>query len=439
MTNAQSCAEEFSDYEKVYLQMSRAFKPLGKEHWGVHTVCSLSAGNGITALSVRNAWTCLAVEFPGLMVKPVGFTKEIGALLEKNLEDWLDETFFLSKDSTVDQIIQSAGPTRDLPALYFLPQSLELVFISQHWRTDALGCCMLLDRFFEHLAARTLSIELLAHQKPRISPSFEQAAGASFDVNPEVQKYAKDTIASFHAKAVQSGGLPYEGDNKTLPGDTQHLELSLSTTQTASIVKVCRSKSISVSAAIHTGLAHTYFSFASSDAEKQAGYTTVMAVNARPHLQEPYNTPSHACQTYVASITPTVRLASDFVSAARDLTHEYKSWCTPQLLQSLCWAYKYHRDALSAGPPAKPPSGVTLSSLGVVEKFLKAEYGDIKVKKFRFGVSMMTRQTLLYAWTFRGQLTLSLDYNEAYYSKEVAQEVLERVRRYICIGLGVKL
>ncbi|KAF2172598.1 hypothetical protein M409DRAFT_49156 [Zasmidium cellare ATCC 36951] len=435
-------AEEFSDYEKVYLQMSRAFKPIGKEHWGIHCVCSIASNSTehkFTKTDVRAAWKCLAVEFPGLTVRPVEFTKHFETLNENVVEDWAEATFFSSNDSTADEIIQSSGP-RDLPSLYFLPKSMELVFLSQHWRTDALGCCMIFDKLIEHLAKKTSPVELLAESRRWPSPCLETAAGASFDVDEETKKYAKDTISSFHAKAVQSGGLPYQGDNKLLPGKTQHRELALSVSQSDSVVEACKKQNISVSAAVHTALARTYFSFAESNEDKQKGYTTVMATNARPHLQPPYNEPAHACQTYVASITPTVPYDSDFVSAARELSNEYKTWCTPQLMKSLCWAYKFHRDALfAAGPPAKPPSGVTLSSLGVVEKFFPGQYGDIEVENFRFGVSMMTRQTLLYAWTFRGQLTLSLDYNEAYYEESMVQEVLERVKKHLGEGLQVLL
>lgn len=434
-------SEEFSDYEKVYLQMSRAFKPIGKEHWGVHCVCFItkSTGQAVTEDEVRNAWKCLALQYPGLTVRPVEFTKHFEDLSETVLQHWLEETFHSTTNSTADQIIQSSGP-RDLPSLYFLPASSELVLLSQHWRTDALGCCMILDSLVEHISENSFPQDLSSKCQLRPSPCLEMAAGASFDVDEETKKYAKEAIASFHAKAVQSGGLPYQGDKTLLPGNTQHRELVLSTSETRDVVQACKAKNISVSAAVHTALARTYFSFAESDDDRRKGYTTVMATNARPHLQPPYDEPAHACQTYVASITPTVPYDSDFIAAARDLTHEYKTWCTPQLMRSLCWAYKYHRDALfAAGPPPKPPSGVTLSSLGVVDKVFDSKHGDIEVEKFRFGVSMITRQTLLYVWTFRDQLTFSLDYNEAYYEESMVQDVLQRVKKHLGEGLQVKL
>lgn len=44
-------------------------------------------------------------------------------------------------------------------------------------------------------------------------------------------------------------------------------------------------------------------------------------------------------------------------------------------------------------------------------------YG-LEVKSLNVGINMVTRQGVLYAWTFRGQLNLSLVYNEAYPRQE---------------------
>ena len=309
---------------------------------------------------------------------------------------------------------------------------------------------MLLDRLFQILAEGA-SVQASLRKEPRgLSPCMEVAAGSSLVENEEIRAYARERIATFHQKAVKSGGLPFEGDSQRLPGRTAHRELTFDTEETSNIVRTCKSLDISVSAAVQAALARTYFSFAEDEEEKKEGYTAVVAVNMRHFLRSPYHEREHACQTYVSSITPTVPHAAGFVDAARDLTVRYKSWRTQQLLDSLAWMYKYNVEVLfgpkpeakvarATGMPPKPPSGVTLSSLGIVESYLKARYGDsVNVEKFRFGVSMMTRQTLLYAWTFRGELTLSFDFNEAYHTDEMAKEILARVRAFLEEGLARK-
>lgn len=452
---------QFSDYEKVYLQMSRAFKPIKKEHWAVHCVCSINlklqtAGEGALDAhkALKNAWKKLAVEFPGLTVRPVEFIKHYVPLNEAVLEDWASETFFVEDEACADDIVADSEP-RELPSFHYLPHDSEIVLLSQHWRTDALGCCLLLNRFFELLESGNAE-PLAMKDISSLSPSLEVAAGASCAEDADLQAYAREYIDAFHAKAVNAGGLPFEGDATRPPACTKHHDLTFTINHTQCIVQACKDQRMSVSAAIHVALARTYFSFAKTKEEKEAGYTTVMAVNMRSHLQVPYNEPTHACQTYVVSITPTLSYTSDFADAARALTHEYQSWYTEKFRRSLCWLFKYHAEKLfaprampnpakgqtadPAPPPLKPPSGVTLSSLGVLEQHLKGKYGDcVTIEKFRFGVSMMTRQTLLYAWTFRGELTLSLDYNEAYYSHKMAAEVLSRVKKNLAEGLKVNL
>ncbi|KAG2417943.1 hypothetical protein HFD88_001042 [Aspergillus terreus] len=441
---------DFSNYEQVYLRMSRAFSHLQKEHWGIHCVCSVSqdSPNGSTfSETLRKAWMRLVVEYPGLSMVPVGLQKKYPRLDGKGIESWAESTFFVSSRQCADEVIREAKP-RDLPSFYWLPASSEVVLLIQHWRVDALGTCMLLDRLFEILGQSAVpSTQPDQVQPNQPTPSFESAAGASKTEDADLQAYARDYIDSFHQRAVNAGGLPYRGDATTPPSTTAHWDLDFSVDSTNAIKDACRHHKISVTAAIHTALARTVFSYL-TETECQAGYTTVMAVNMRPYLPPPYNSKKHACQTFVASITPTVPYHSGFVESARSLTHEYRSWWSADFMRSLWWIYEYHLAKLSTPRPAngasikpmKPPSGVTLSSLGVVDRNLRGDYGpNLRVDKFRFGVSMMTRQTILYAWTFKDRLTLSLNYNDAYYSDLMAREVMSRVASHLEKGLEVEL
>jgi NRPS condensation-like uncharacterized protein len=435
----------FSDYEQVYLKMSGAFSHIDKEHWGIHCVCSIkhdaSAGTD-THTAIEDAWMHLMVEYPGLGMVPVGLGKRYPRLDEASITSWAQKTFFTTSHLSADDVVAAAG-IRDLPSLHYLPASSELVLLIQHWRTDGLGACMLLDRLFEIMVKASTSPGVMEQLEQRMpSPSLESAAGASESDDADLKAYAREYIDNFHKKAVNAGGLPFRGDAHTPPSRPTHCNVEFSTDVTEAIMSACKHHQISVSAAIHAALARTVFSHL-AEPDCQVGYTTIMAVNMRPHLPSPYNSRKHACQTYVVSITPTVDYNRSFLDAARCLTLDYRSWWTEKFMRSLSWIYKYHLAKLSAPRPvttvpAKPPSGVTLSSLGVVEKHLRGDYGpNLRVEKFRFGVSMMTRQMVLYAWTFKGQLSLSLSYNEAYYSEVMVREVITRVASNLTGGLHV--
>jgi NRPS condensation-like uncharacterized protein len=438
---------DFSDYEQVYVKMSRAFSHINKEHWGIHCVCSIKhdapSGTEIRT-AIKTAWMHLMVEYPGLGMVSDGLRKRYSRLDEASISFWAQKTFFITDQLSSDDLVAESS-IRDLPSLHYLPASSELVLLIQHWRTDGLGACMLLDRLFEIMAKASTYPNAMEQFDPEIrSPSLESAAGASLVDDADLKAYARKYIDNFHMKAVNAGGLPFRGDAQTPPSRATHNDLEFSTDLTRDIVSVCKNHQISVSAAIHAALARTVFSYL-AEPDCQAGYTTIMAINMRPHLPPPYNSKTHACQTYVASITPTVDYSHSFLEAARCLTFDYRNWWNEKFMRSLSWIYKYHLAKLSAlrpvtTVPAKPPSGVTLSSLGVVEKHLSGDYGpNFSVEKFRFGVSMMTRQMILYAWTFKGRLTLSLSYNEAYYSEEMVKGVISRVASSLAEGLQLQL
>lgn len=447
-TTTGELRENFSNVEKIYRKMSTAFSHIGKEHWGIHCVCHFclgpSFGKRDTETMLREAWKALLSEFPGLSVIPDDLTKVFPHPDSQTADKWVDQTFFILYGEKADTVIANSKP-KDLPSLFYLPSSSEIIFLSQHWRTDAIGTCMLLDRLFSIIAQPQDSGSL--RKRPtleNISPCLEDAAGSPSNVTPELQNFARDYIDNFHKKAVNNGGLPYRGDAETLPADSSHQDLILTTDSTSALVAACKSRNISISAAIHASLAHTVFSFAPTE-DRPTEYTTVMATNMRVYLPPPYNTKVHACQTYVASIIPTVQRSNNFSAATAALTREYKIWNNEKFMHALREIFKYHAEKLFAPrpegqPPPKLPSGVTLSSLGVIEKHLTGDYGDaVQVDRFHFGVSMMTRQMLLYAWTFRGHLNLSVDYNTAYYDKSMVQEVLSRITAILRKELGLEL
>lgn len=440
--------QDFSGVEKIYRKMSTSFGHIGKEHWGIHCVCHFRLGHSFgkrdTGTALREAWKTLMFEYPGLSVVPDNLTKVFIVPDAQMADKWVDQTFFVEPTENAETVIANST-TKDLPSLFYLPLSSEIIFLSQHWRIDAIGTCMLLDRLFSIMAQPQDLASLWG--KPAIegiSPCLEDAAGAPQNVTPELQNFAREYIDNFHKKAVNSGGLPFKGDAVTLPADSSHQDLILTPESTITLVAACKRRHISVSAAIHTSLARTVFSFDPPE-DQSTDYTTVMATNMRIHLPPPYNSRAHACQTYVASIIPTVQRSSDFLAATAALTQEYKIWHSQKFMRALREIYKYHAEKLFTPrpeglPPPKPPSGITLSSLGVIENYFTGDYGDaVQVDGFRFGVGMMTRQMLLYAWTFRGQLNLSANYNTAYYDNDMAQEVLSRIKSTLEKELGLDL
>ncbi|RYP08090.1 hypothetical protein DL765_008910 [Monosporascus sp. GIB2] len=433
--------KEFGGVEKIYRHISQAFKSTGREHWGLYCVCTLETEGSFQGRhlesALREAWKSLGHFFPGLAVIPDGISKKKHAVADASgLEAWASETFIVEKETDPDGILASY-PLKDLPSMHFVPQSSQIVFLASHWRIDGIGTIMLLDRFFSFLAngSPTPTCETWTRNLDRISPSLEDAVGAldNAERDPELEAFARNYIDDHHRNAVHSGGLPYRGDETTPPGQAARTAMIINQASTTALVAACKERGISVTSAVHAALAEAVFALSHDSAER---YSAVISVNMRSHLAPPYDGRDHAVQTYVMGVTPSVARSTSWQGRAQQLTAFYKEgWYSTKLVRAMRLIYQYHSDALFKAkpradgvPPPKPPSNVLISSLGVVDKVFSREHGKgarfVRVTDFRFGVSMMTRQLLLYVWTFAGKLNLSVNYNDAYHGEQGVRKFL---------------
>ncbi|KAK3324865.1 hypothetical protein B0H66DRAFT_528922 [Apodospora peruviana] len=441
---------ELGGLEKTYRFMSQIFKHTGHEHWGLYAICTVdfSANQHDIATTLRHAWQALRIEFPGLAVTVDGYKAEYRIATKESLAIWTEQTFVVDPDKQADEIIADY-PLNALPQLYYLPAKSEVLLLTSHWRVDAIGCCLLLDRLLALASEQTESRVPAAADSDRThlpSPPMEDAAGAPLTPTAEINAMTQEVTTRFAQKARSSIGIPYAGNTTTPPGQPAYESAVFTSESTAALVEACRDRKISVSAAVYAALGAAIFRMRGAGNDAAEDYSTIMAVNMRPHLQPPYDTPQHACQAYVSSITPTVRRAENFTTNTEDLTRYFRTWHTSDYNKSLREIYRRASQGLintGSRPPAggPPPHGITLSSLGVIDNFFSRRVGEGKccVRSFRFGVCMMTRQMLLYVWTFGGQLQLSVDYNSAYYSSETPKELLKCVKEVLEAELAVTL
>lgn len=54
-------------------------------------------------------------------------------------------------------------------------------------------------------------------------------------------------------------------------------------------------------------------------------------------------------------------------------------------------------------------------------------------------MSVLNPQMMLYLWTLRGRLNLSINYNSGYYDVEAPQQVLDRIQRNLEEELDLEL
>ncbi|RFU24276.1 hypothetical protein B7463_g12063, partial [Scytalidium lignicola] len=310
------------------------------------------------------------------------------------------EPSFTGACSTVDALRQVWKALRfEYPGLSVVPEGFTTVYVLpdtskvEDWANQT---------FVEStsILARPPELEAIpwTTEIRNLSPSMEDAVGPPEPTSSVMEEIARSIIETFHKSILNNCGLPYKGDLTTIPIVSTRSAVVFSKESTSAFVTACKARNISVTAAIHVALAETVFGVSLEDKD----YSTVMSVNLRKYLQPPYRTQAHACQTYVSSIAPTVLRNSTFSKRTAVLMNDYKNWHTDEHMISLRLLYKHHAAAIldRKGPPLAPPSGVFLSSLSVM---------------------------LLYPWTFKGRLNLSINYNEAYYNDLTARDVLNSV------------
>lgn len=445
-TEAGVWLDEYDGAEKVFYNMSQAFLKIGKEHGSVHAICKIGIQDKAIEAHLesllREAWKTLRFDYPALSVVAEGTTKKYLTATAERVEKWAEETFSVNITLTANEIVPMLH-LRKLPCLVFLPASSEVIFHCSHWRIDALGTCMVLNRLFDLVSRGESSCSAQWElELQNLSPSLEDAFGSPKTRSPAMEAMAESIRRRNFETCYPSAGLPFDSDITTGPRFSRHKLIELDIESTKSLIAACKARGVSITAAIHAACAQSVFD---RSQQNDHDYSTVVSANVRDYLPQMRHgsKTSYVCGTYVTGINHTVRRADDFLTRSSQLTKAYRGdWKPMEYMAALRPIYKVHGEASVANARSGtrlPASNVTVSSLGLVEKFLKRQHSALMIERFHLGSAIMTRQPTLYIWTFRHRLTMSLDYNEAYYSGEAVFGVLESIRTCLEKELDLRL
>ncbi|KAI0134356.1 hypothetical protein BJ170DRAFT_195799 [Xylariales sp. AK1849] len=444
--------DDYDGAEKVFYSMSQGFKRYNREHGSVYAICRIRSTRppgtwpGELGERLRQAWTRLRFDFPALTVFEEGGRKRYLEATAANIKTWVHDTFWVDEKADAARHVVTDLHLRKLPCLVFVTRSSEVLFHCSHWRIDALGTCMVLDRLFSILAELIdatpgyLEPPRWELEHEHLSPSLEDAYRSAKVPTPSTEAKAEEVRQRNFDTAYPSAGLPYQGDQSTSPEFSRRQTVAFGKDASEQLIQACKARGFTVTAAVHAACAASVLDCAVDTSCD--GYSTVVSANLRPLL--PGIASTYMCGTYVTGITHTLRRGDDFGSWCRQLTSGYREDWDPSIyMDALRSIYRVHGKTMAdltvsgARPPA---SNVTISSLGVVDdRYLRAEHGAIQVEAFHLGSAIMGRQPTLYIWTFRGFLTLSLDYNEAYYSEHQTSALLDSIGKYLGKELGVDM
>ncbi|OKL58417.1 hypothetical protein UA08_05980 [Talaromyces atroroseus] len=445
----------FNRYQRPLGENERLIKfigdrahPAGREQWSVSATAIFKPSDNRlatewAATTLRDAWKLMRFQHPSIATAPtVGSENlEYAVPSEKDLESWGDETFIVAgEDTCAEDVIARIKPSPFM-TLYFVPHCWEVLLHTSHWRTDGYGAFQLVNAFFDAVKAVIDNDGLpelsWGEEVARLVPSVESALNLSETATPETIVSARK-YASTQLYMKDSVGISYSGDMTTRPGGTRTARMQLSKETTEALQRASDERNIDLFSAVHAALAIVNFENAdaafAAKTNDEMQYASTIRLSLRPHLISPHtNNPSVAAGVYTGGYIIKVAGKDSFDEIARQYQHEYKHGASPEFLQSRRQFAAMAVEGLQKGLPLPnpPPSNIDISFVTDTDAMVTSVYetrsGPLEVLRVGLGVETLTRQPLLFLWIFRGQLDLSLVYNEAYQDEEMASKILKDV------------
>ncbi|KAK1708205.1 uncharacterized protein BDZ83DRAFT_592791 [Colletotrichum acutatum] len=409
-------------------------------HWMIG--CSVTLQNQDESIdqesSLQRAWKTVARDFPcaGAVVDPA--SREIVVHEGVVTDEWLQKSFRVHDGTTADELF-SAFKSQFHITLHYIRDTHQLLLQSPHTLIDGRGMLYLYHALFTTLAALPDENSQTQHETsgaPNLSKPYDDWLGVS--ATPSEKNFA-DAQSIFQRVLQQEKPIRLPGvDLTTTPQRPVHKDLEVDEKTSSTIISACKEKGVSVTSAWHAALALTTQKLQSDAGEDGSSYVQFTTIDLRRHFPSSFAPHKHSIGSLQTALPLAADLSKDstFDALSKSLHQQYKApfafadndfgYLTPYMAMS--------RQILESGgvPPSSTPS---LSSMGVVDDYLQRQYGTWEISNFWVSSTMMTGDFQMYLWTFRGKLTFSVCYNEAFYSAEKVDRVLKTTRDELLRGL----
>ncbi|KAI0172854.1 hypothetical protein GGR52DRAFT_580507 [Hypoxylon sp. FL1284] len=400
----------------------------GREHYVVFSKLKVEMDFPDVESTLRHAWKQIRYEQPSIAATVEGMTKIYEVPGEDALKQWLASTFIVSEVSDAEELYQAIMPIKQA-TLYYLPRSSELVFRCHHSSIDGIGTLLFWHSYLSAVAAPMEQIKF-GDELIRLSPSLEEVFGYPKEPTQEQSGKATALLASWFDNMPGIGLVSQLGTAAS--GRCQNPELVFPAETTEAIVKACKERGVSVSAAVQAAYVGAVARHA--DPKSKLGeYVTLTNIDLRSYLPEPYNSSQYAVSVYYTALPYRTNLPASYLDLAKSLHEFYRTAIkgNAEALE-LNGHYARHICNFSQTPEyltSSPPKDALNSSLGVVERYVQREYGSrIRVKDFKIGIDVVMGPSLFYFYTFQDQLRLVYCFNDGFEKAEDIQTYLEEVR-----------
>lgn len=481
---------DIDEIEKSYTALIRQYAGSGRMEFAItgHVTVSVSVENDSPADTasrledaLRVAWLWLRNDNPTI-ASLVYFDKQLGKPQkryetirdEASRSAWLEKTFkTISCGQTGAEWANSDPPAPEEATLFMVeppathPSDIQrdLILRSPHAIIDGIGTLNLFNNLLIHFSRLFSSPSpaalptLSGAETALLSPPYRIAAKIPSPPTLSQQALLAALQQPPHPNtaSLPSLTLPYN-PGPMLPGKHQRTALTLTLSQTSRLLTALKSHPgpPTVTHAFHAAIALLLRNISTTLPNPPTSTSPLVRLpayilrNERPYLPSPYNTPSHAVAAYhslargkqeiTLSSTPSPDSHQEFEQVMEQIRNYYLSAFSHSLedhptLAAYVFSTFTPDVPLDEGvmvpvPPPNEKPGVSLSSMGVVDRIIEpvrgvVEAGDPWVVGEELGSGLGC-----FLGTWRGRLTLSAAWNESWHGKEEVEGFLER-----CVGV----
>jgi hypothetical protein len=415
---------------------------------------------------------------------------------EQSTESWLRDTFQIVRTPlSGTEWANDDPPAPSVPTLFVIATEdsssqasrqvvkRDIVFRSPHEIIDGVGTMQLLGNLFAHAATAyndhtSRTTINFGGEQINLTPPMRVAANIPPTLTGAQQQHLKET-QTYNvslSSALPIATLPYN-KGAIAPGIHKRASLTLSKEATAALLAACKAAALTSTHAYHTAIAlvlrdlqtqpHNPSSTPSTDSKVR--YISYALINHRPTCVPPYNTAVHptsvihsvsgrslvldmplkpASSATDEFLTTVSTVRSFYTAIKNDSSHlalapSYFANATPSLPSSALLPASDPAYVALPIPAPDPNPSVSISSMGDISKIIASSYGPLQISTEEGSEPWVTGEELrtglgVFLGTWRGRLTVSAAYNDAWHGEAEVREFLGRVDAVVRKGLGLE-
>ncbi|KAI0879779.1 uncharacterized protein GGS22DRAFT_198881 [Annulohypoxylon maeteangense] len=425
--------------DRFYQFVSAAGKPLNREHWLLVGVIRLEFPIGVDGgeTRLRSAWKALRFRHPDIALELLENEKRYEPITSTEaLETWADSTFYIETAvSSADEHFSLNLKTGTASATcHWIPASGEVAIVSSHWRWDGRGLMMMMHEFLLCLGGQSSQPAPLSGTEARkLVPTLDLLVGTPVEGTDKEWPGLVDKLLAPLNEGSPSIGLPIIPD--ALPGNTRRIEAIIPRKGTAALLTACRDRHIRLTAALHASVVSETARYQQSTSSATARYKSWAVFDLRKYCPTPFDGPLHAPSLRTIALPLSVDAKADWDTLAASIHSIYQQSFAPGRNSLMYLRVPYLEKATEILATAAPTTEPNLSNLGVMDDYVRKNYGDVTVRDAWLAVQMLSRQLYVHTWSWDGELHLSISYNEAFYQADFVEKWLERLKNTLLTKL----